>query len=78
MFVYIRSAAFVIVVTQKLVLQLSKNVTAKCTENQSPTPSIQFSLMYANSLLIVQAMYFTSNLYTTVLGGDFWKYLNGE
>ena len=28
MFVYIRSAAFVIVVTQKLVLQQSKNVTA--------------------------------------------------
>ena len=30
MFVYIRSAAFIIVVTQKLVLQQSKNVTAKC------------------------------------------------
>ena len=36
MFVYIRSAAFVTVVTQKLVLQQSKNVTAKCTETQSP------------------------------------------
>ena len=44
MFVYIRSAAFVIVVTQKLVLQQSKNVTAKCTETLSPPPSIQFSL----------------------------------
>ena len=36
MFVYIRSAAFVIVVTQKLVLQQYKNVTAKCTETLSP------------------------------------------
>ena len=37
--------------------------------------------MYANSLLIVQ-LPCTSlpkiNLYNTVLGGDFWKYLNGE
>ena len=32
MFVYIRSAAFIIVVTQKLVFQQSKYVTAKCTE----------------------------------------------
>ena len=31
-YIYIRSAAFVIVVTQKLVLQQSKNVTEKCTE----------------------------------------------
>ena len=44
MFVYIRSAAFVIVVTQKLVLQQSKNVTAKCTEILSPPPSIQYLL----------------------------------
>ena len=44
MFVYIRSAAFVIVVTQKLVLQQSKNVTAKCTETLLPPPCIQFSL----------------------------------
>ena len=43
MFVYIRSAAFVIVgVTQKLVLQQSKNVTAKCTETLTPPPSIQY------------------------------------
>jgi len=35
---------FIIVVTQKLVLQQSKNVTAKCTETVSPPPSIQFSL----------------------------------
>ena len=41
MFVYIRSAAFVIVVTQKLVLQQFKNVTAKCTETLSPPLSIQ-------------------------------------
>ena len=44
MFVYIRSAAFVIVVTQKLVHQQSKNVTAKCTETLSPPPSIQYLL----------------------------------
>ena len=44
MFVYIRSAAFIIVVTHKLVLQQSKNVTAKCTETLLPPPSIQFSL----------------------------------
>ena len=44
MFVYIRSAAFVIVVTKKLVLQQSKNVTAKCTETPSPSPYIHFSL----------------------------------
>ena len=46
MFVYIRSAAFVIVVTQKLVLQQSKTVTAKCTETLSPPPSIQYLLGY--------------------------------
>ena len=45
MFVYIRSAAFIIVVTQKIVLQQSKNVTAKCTETLSPPPCIQFSLI---------------------------------
>ena len=46
MFVYIRSAAFVIVVTQKLVLQQSKYVTAKCTETLSPPPSIQYLLAF--------------------------------
>ena len=35
---------FIIVVTQKLVLQQSKNVTAKCTETLLPPPCIQFSL----------------------------------
>ena len=35
---------FIIVVTQKLVLQRSKNVTAKCTENLSPPLCILFSL----------------------------------
>ena len=44
MFVYIRSTAFVIVVTQKLVFQRSKNVTVKCTETLSPPPSIQYLL----------------------------------
>ena len=44
MFVYIRLAAFVIDVMQKLVLQQSKNVTAKCTETLSPPPSIQYLL----------------------------------
>ena len=39
MFVYIRSAASIIVVTQKLVLQQPKNVTAKCTETLLP-PSL--------------------------------------
>ena len=45
MFVYIRSTAFVIVVTQKLVFQRSKNVTAKCMENLSPPPCILYSLI---------------------------------
>ena len=45
MFVYIRSAAYVIVVTQKLALQQSYNVTAKCTETLSPPPSIQYLLV---------------------------------
>ena len=35
---------FIIVVTQTLVLQQSKNVTAKCTETLLPPPCIQFSL----------------------------------
>ena len=48
MFVYIRSAAFVIGVTQKLVLEQSKNVTAKCTETLSPPPSIQYLLGFPN------------------------------
>ena len=46
MFVYIRSAAFIIVVTQKLVFQQSKNVIAKCTETLLPPPCIQFSLIH--------------------------------
>ena len=36
----------IIVVTQKLVLQQSKNVTAKFTETLSPPPSIQYLLGY--------------------------------
>ena len=39
---------FIIVVTQKLVLQQSKNVTAKCTEILLPPPYIQFSLAINN------------------------------
>ena len=39
------STIFIIVVTQKLVLLQSKNVTAKCTETLSPLSSIQFSLV---------------------------------
>ena len=64
--------AFAIVVTQKLVLQQSKYFTAKCTETLSPTPSIQFSLMYANPLLIVQAMYSTSNGQTVYYSTGGW------
>ena len=44
MFVYIRSAAFVIV-TQKLVLQQSKNVRAKCTEPYRPLLLFNISLI---------------------------------
>ena len=51
MFVYIRSAAFIIVVTRKLVLQQSKNVTAKCTETLLPPPCIQFSLLRSINML---------------------------
>ena len=43
---------FIIVVTQKLVLQQSKNVTAKCTETLSPPPSIQISLLHPIPLII--------------------------
>ena len=35
---------FIIIVTQKLVLQQSKNVTAKCTETLSPPPLFNISL----------------------------------
>ena len=35
---------FIIIVTQNLVLQQSKNVTTKCTETLSPRPSIQYLL----------------------------------
>ena len=59
MFIYIRSAAFIIVVTQKLVLQQSKNVTAKCTETLLPPPFIQFSFLY---LSIHLSYYLTINL----------------
>ena len=58
MFVYIRSSAFVFVVTQKLVLQQSKNVTAKCTETKSPPPSTQFSLVYPNPIPLTFCVFF--------------------
>ena len=41
---------FIIVVTKKLILQQSKKLTAKCTETQSPPPSIQLSLKYSKLL----------------------------
>ena len=44
---------FIIVVRQKLVLQQSKNVTAKCTETLSPPPSIKFSLLALNSYFLI-------------------------
>ena len=37
---------FIIVITQKLVLQHSKYVKAKCTETLLPTSCIQFSLCF--------------------------------
>ena len=37
--------SLLLLLRKKLVLQQSKNVTAKCTETQSPPPSIQFSLV---------------------------------
>ena len=43
---------FIIVITQKLVLQQSKNVTAKCTETLLPPPCIQFS-MYSSSVVYI-------------------------
>ena len=75
MFVYIRSAAFVIVVTQKLVLQQSKNVTAKCIRKPSPPPSIQFSLIdniygrQAAKFYMKMVSFFVGNpVYTDKLG----------
>ena len=53
MFVCIRSAAFVIVVTQKLVLQQSKNVTANTIAPSfysiSPWSGVILSPKYVNS-----------------------------
>ena len=49
---------FIIVVTQKLVLQQSKNVTAKCTETLSPPPCIQFSLC---DLMICDKTFFSKH-----------------
>ena len=63
MFVYIRSAAFVIVVTQKLVLQQSKNVTAKCTETLSLPPWVK-SLNKAKCIKLCAAV-FIKEIYIT-------------
>ena len=57
--------------TQKLVLQQSKNVKAKCTETLSPPPSIQFSLIifkvYREGSQCLQcALYYTVNIVYTV------------
>ena len=57
MFVYIRSTAFVIVVMQKLVLQQSKNITAKCTENLSPPPCILYLLEKRLSSVLAKPNY---------------------
>ena len=46
MSVYHLFTIFIIFITQKLVLQQSKYVTAKCTETLLPPPYIQFSLVY--------------------------------
>ena len=62
MFVYIRSAAFVSVVTQKLVLQQSINVTAKCSETLSPLLLFNISLVQSK----VHSLYTSKflNMYT--------------
>ena len=55
---------FIIVVTQKLVLQRSKNVTAKCTENLSPPPCILYSLrkhIQHKCTLVPQVLFFVGN-----------------
>ena len=64
MFVSIRSAAFVIVVTQKLVLQQSKNVTAKCKETLSPPPSIQYLL--GSNEIHSSCVFFIVSLYEVI------------
>ena len=55
---------FIIVVTQKLVLQQSKNVTEKCTETLSPPPSIQFSLGHIMILFYHCVFLFTIRIST--------------
>ena len=47
---------FIIVVTQKLVLQQSKNVSAKCTENLSPPPCILYSLFVCMYYIFMSAI----------------------
>ena len=60
MFVYIRSAAFIIVVTQKLVLQQSTYVTAKCTETLLP-PSL-YSILFGCTLRNTWKLQYTNKV----------------
>ena len=58
---------FIIVVTQKLVLQRSKNVTAKCRENLSPPPCILYLLgtpLYIIQCLVYKVHCVQGTLYT--------------
>ena len=65
---------FIIVVTQKLVLQQSKNVTEKCTETLSPTPSIQYLLgvkrivwKFVLSKVIMDKIYINKSIFQGIL-----------
>ena len=48
---------FIIVLTQKLALQQTKNVTAKCTETLFTPPSIQFSLGGSSLIFKFKSVY---------------------
>ena len=82
----IRSAAFIIVVTQKLVLQHPKYVTAKCTETLLPPLCIQFSLVSSllstfnrfemNNLQYDPMLWFFSDLFTFLACRHNWNVLS--
>ena len=57
-------AIFIIILTQTLVLQQSKNVTAKCTETLLPPLSFQFSLV----LIIFSHFWFIASFFSRNLG----------
>ena len=59
---------FIIVVTQKLVLQQSINVTAKCTENLSPPPCILYLLGVWCILSQTEPIFYSSILHTLERG----------